>query len=108
MRRRVWGDHVFELAAILAVWFAAILIVRPNGDFPIDDDWDFAIATWNFARSGHFYFTHFTAVSLRAQVVWGALWTWVFGQSFRVLRYSVMPLGAIAIVLINRTLARAN
>ena len=40
-----------------------------GGNFPLGDDWDFAIATWNFAHTGHFKFTHFTAVSLRAQVV---------------------------------------
>ncbi len=104
MRRR----DIFEVAAILAVWFTAILLIKPTGEFPLGDDWDFAIATWNFARSGHFKFTHFTAVSLRAQVVWGALWTWAFGESFRILRYSVLTLAAVTIVVINRILARAN
>ena len=104
MRRR----DIFELTAILAVWFAAILLIKPTGNFPLGDDWDFAIATWNFAHLGHFKFTHFTAVSLRAQVVWGALWTWAFGESFRILRYSVLALAAVTIVVINRLLARAN
>jgi hypothetical protein len=104
MRRR----DFFEIAAILAVWLTAILVINPRGEFPLGDDWDFAIATWNFARSGHFKFTHFTAVSLRAQVVWGALWTWAFGESFRILRYSVLALAAVTIVVINRILSRAK
>lgn len=104
MRRR----DVIEVTLILAVWAAAILLIHPAGEFPLGDDWDFAIATWNFARSGHFQFTHFTAVSLRAQVVWGALWTWAFGESFRVLRFSTLALAAITIVVINRLLSRAN
>jgi hypothetical protein len=104
MRRRDWVD----LAIVLGAWAAAIAVIHPRGNFPLADDWDFAIATWNFARTGHFKFTHFTAVSLRAQVVWGALWTWAFGESFRVLRFSVLTLAAVAIVVINRILARAN
>ena len=90
MRRR----DVIELVGVLAVWAVAIIVIDPRGNFPLGDDWDFAIATWNFAHTGHFKFTHFTAVSLRAQVVWGVLWTWAFGESFRVLRYSTLALAA--------------
>ena len=104
MRRR----DVIEMAAVLAVWAVAIIVIDPRGNFPLGDDWDFAIATWNFVHSGHFKFTHFTAVSLRAQVVWGALWTWMFGESFRVLRYSTIALAALTIVVINRVLSRAG
>ncbi|PYQ50331.1 MAG: hypothetical protein DMF59_11060 [Acidobacteria bacterium] len=104
MRRR----DVIELVGVLAVWAVAIIVIDPRGNFPLGDDWDFAIATWNFAHTGHFKFTHFTAVSLRAQVVWGALWTWAFGESFRVLRYSTLALAALTIVVINRMLSRAG
>ena len=52
--------------------------------------------------------TPFTAVSLRAQVLWGALWTWMFGQSFEVLRTSTLVVATEAILIINRILARAG
>jgi len=104
MRRRVF----FELLSILAVFAAAIALIHPRGEFPLGDDWDFALATWNFACTGHFIFTPFTAVSLRAQVLWGALWTWMFGQSFEVLRMSTLVVAAAAIAIINRILARAG
>ena len=93
MRRRDWVD----LAIVLGVWAAAIAIIHPRGEFPILDDWDFSIATWNFARTGHFHFTPFTAVSLRAMVLWGAAWTRLFGESFEVLRASTLTLAAITI-----------
>ena len=83
---------IIEIAMLAAVWCAAIALVRPAGDFPLLDDWDFAIATWNFARSGHFHFTQFTVVSLRAMVLWGAAWTRLFGESFNVLRASTLVL----------------
>ena len=88
-----------ELLAILITWAAAIAFIRPRGDFPIDDDWDFALAAWRFASTGQFHFTPFTAVSLRAQVLWGALWTRLFGQSFDVLRAGLPRFGRIIATL---------
>ena len=103
MRRRDWLD----LAIILAVWAAAIAIIQPRGEFPILDDWDFTIATWNFARTGHFHFTPFTAVSLRAMVLWGAAWARAFGESFFVLRLSTLTLAAVTIAIVHEILRRA-
>lgn len=93
-----------EAPAVVAVWLAAIALADPRGNFPRNDDWDFAIATWRFARTGHFSFTPFTAVSLRAQVLWGALWTRLFGESFGVLRLSTLVLAALTLVVVHRTL----
>jgi len=104
MRRRDWLD----VAIVLAVWAAAIALIQPRGEFPTLDDWDFTIATWNFARTGHFHFTPFTAVSLRAMVLWGALWTRVFGESFLVLRASTLTLSALTLVTIHEILRRAG
>ncbi|MCU1229854.1 MAG: hypothetical protein JWO97_2738 [Acidobacteria bacterium] len=95
-----------ELGAILILWAAAIVVIRPRGDFPLNDDWDFAIATWNFARFGEFRFTHFTAMSLRALVLWGAAWTRLFGESFEVLRAATLTLAVCTIVLVHRILTR--
>src|SRR6266852_5892369 len=97
-----------ELAFLAVVWAVAIAFINPRGNFPILDDWDFAIATWNFARTGHFQFTNFTAVSLRAMVLWGAAWTRLFGQSFEVLRSSTLALAAITIVVIHEIFRRAE
>jgi 4-amino-4-deoxy-L-arabinose transferase-like glycosyltransferase len=104
MRR---ADHV-EIAILTVAWAGAIALVDPRGNFPLHDDWDFAIATWRFAESGHFHFTQFTAVALRAQVLWGALWTKLFGQSFNVLRASTLVLSLGAVLLVDRILARAG
>ena len=87
-----------DVVLLLAIFAVAMLLVNPAGDFPLDDDWDFALATWAFARTGHFHFTPFTATSLHLQVLWGALWTLLFGESFNVLRASTLFLAACAII----------
>lgn len=96
----------WELPLALSLFVAAAALVDPRGNFPLLDDWDFAIATWRFADSGEFQFTPFTAVSLRLQVLWGAAWSRVFGKSFEVLRISTLFLSAASIVVFQRFLAR--
>jgi hypothetical protein len=103
-----WRRVTLENAAILAVFGAAIALIHPRGNFPLNDDWDFAIATWSFARTGHFHFTNFTAVSLRAMVLWGAAWTRLFGQSFEVLRASTLVLSAATLMIVNALLRRTG
>jgi hypothetical protein len=100
--------RILELALLLAVFTVAIILIAPRGNFPLDDDWDFALPTWHFARTGQFHFSQFTAVSLRALVLWGALWTRAFGESFEVLRASTLTISAATIILVNHILARAG
>ncbi|HET7711908.1 MAG TPA: hypothetical protein VFL80_08255 [Thermoanaerobaculia bacterium] len=97
-----------ELPATLLILLAATLLVRPFGDFPLNDDENHAIGTWNFARDLEFRFTIGTTPPLRAQVVWGALWTWMFGESFEVLRASTLVLAGIALLIFNRSLLMAG
>jgi len=96
---------ILEVLLVLGVWAGVVWLVNPRGEFPLHDDWDFTVATWNFARTGHFHFTPFTAVSLRAQVLWGALWTHFGGERFEVLRASTLTLSAATLVVVNRILA---
>jgi hypothetical protein len=97
-----------ENGLIVAVFAAAIALIHPRGNFPLNDDWDFALPTWTFARTGQFHFTNFTAVSLRAMVLWGAAWTRLFGTSFEVLRASTLALAAATLPVVNTILRRAK
>ncbi|MEO6258899.1 MAG: hypothetical protein ABIP63_01060 [Thermoanaerobaculia bacterium] len=95
-----------DVLLLLLIFAVAIAIVDPRGNMPLDDDWDFAVATWHFAKTGHFSFTPFTATSLYAQVLWGALWTRLFGASFFVLRCSILALAALALVVFRALLEK--
>lgn len=97
-----------ENGLIVGVFAVAVVLIHPRGNFPLNDDWDFALPTWTFARTGQFHFTNFTAVSLRAMVLWGAAWTRVFGASFDVLRASTLTLAAGSLPVINSILRRAK
>lgn len=86
-------------AALLGLFAAAAIVVRPRGEFPLNDDWNFALAAWHFAENLEFRFSRFTGMSLKLQVIWGAIWTWLFGRSFEVLRWSTLVLSAATLTL---------
>ena len=97
-----------ELPAIVLVALIALAIVQPFGNFPINDDENCAIATWNFVHLHRFVFALDTTPPLRSQVVWGAIWTWMFGESFNVLRASTIFLGLLMLIVVNRTMLLAG
>src|SRR5438552_16125510 len=90
-----------ELALIVVIAAAAIALVRPIGDFPLDDDENCAIAATNFANHHRFEFAIDTTPPLRAQAVRGAVWIWMCGQSFNVLRASTIALALLTLIIIN-------
>ncbi|HVR43360.1 MAG TPA: hypothetical protein VMS56_07930 [Thermoanaerobaculia bacterium] len=85
--------------ALLALFAGSVALVRPYGNFPLNDDWNFAMAAWHFAENLEFRFSRLTGMSLKLQVLWGALWTWLFGRSFEVLRASTLFLSAATLLL---------
>jgi hypothetical protein len=99
---------IYGPAGIVAIFTAAILLVDPRGNFPLNDDWNFALATWWFSEHGVFRFARATAMSLRGQVVWGALWTQAFGESFEVLRASALVLSLGTVLLLHRLLRQCG
>jgi hypothetical protein len=105
VQRQTVAGSAIEMIALMIVWAAVIVIIHPRGNFPTQDDWHHSWPTLQFAKTGEFHMTRYTAPSLRAQVVWGALWVRAFGFSFEILRASTLALSAGALLLINRLLA---
>ncbi len=102
MTRRDWT----AIAVIAAAFVIAVVLVDPRGNFPLDDDWDFAFGAWTLARFGVIQHTAFTVAIAVLQYCWGALWTIAFGQSFTVLRFSTLFLSLATVVLLFVTLRR--
>jgi hypothetical protein len=101
------------LALILPVVFiAAVFIVDPRGNFPLNDDWGVGFTTFTLLQTGRVQFTPFASATAYLQFFWGALWAAAFGQTFTVLRIStlVLSLGStlIAFSLLRRAGARVE
>lgn len=99
MKSRLEKDSLLAIAFVLGLYFLAIAIVRPFGDFPLNDDWAFAKAVKIFVETGSIKLTSWIRMSFLAQLFYGSSFVWIFGFSHLVLRISTMLLGAFTLVL---------
>ncbi len=97
---------------VLAAFFiGAVLLVPPRGEFPINDDWDYAATVGDLLRYGEIRLSDWPAMSLVAQVFWGGLFAKLFGLSYMSLRLSVISLafvGAVAVYCWARVIERTR
>src|SRR5688572_27510367 len=67
---------------LIAVFIAAVLIVDPRGNFPLDDDWGVGFMTFTLVQTGTIQFSPFASATAYLQFFWGALWASMFGETF--------------------------
>ncbi len=85
-----------EIIILTLVWGVAICLVNPIGDFPLNDDWQYAYPVMKLVEEGRLEMQGFFAPNIILQVGWGALWCWIWGAfSFTVLRFSTLTLAII-------------
>lgn len=96
-------------ALLALLWMASILIVNPIGEFPLNDDWAFARGVYNLLEKGQLILGDWPAITLVAQLFWGALFCKIFGLSLTVLRISTLIsslIGVMAFYGIARQITR--
>jgi len=108
VRRRLFDRDASLRIGIVLLFCLAVVAVDPRGDFPLDDDWDFALTAWHFSLTGEMQRSTFAAATGYAQAIWGAGWTLLFGQSYTVLRASTLALALLSVLLILGILRRAG
>ena len=93
---------------LIAVFLAAVLLVDPRGNFPLDDDWGVGFTTFTLLQTGRVQFTPFASATAYLQFFWGALWAALFGETFTVLRLSILTLSLASTLLTYSLLRRLN
>lgn len=91
------AKSVPALLSLAIIWTVGIALVNPIGDFPLNDDFSYGKTVYNLTELGVFLFDDWLAMSLIAQVLWGAAFTSLFGFSFTVLRFSTLILAYIGL-----------
>jgi hypothetical protein len=90
------------------LWFAVTFwVARPFVQGPVADSWIYLRAVRNL-RAGVFALPGFTAAMPVAQIVYGALWTRLFGLSYLALYCSVAILGIAGAMLFYALARRCN
>jgi hypothetical protein len=83
---------------IAAVWVVLAILVNPSGEFPLDDDWAYVLPVKALLESRTIRFTDWNTVSLIAQALWGAAFSWSVGFSITALRISTLSLGLAGLI----------
>ncbi|WP_321884396.1 ArnT family glycosyltransferase [Paraburkholderia bannensis] len=76
--------------APVALWCMALAVSNPLGNFPLNDDWSYALAVRHLLDTAEFRPLGWTATTLLGHTLWGAAFCLVFGYSFEVLRAATM------------------
>ena len=99
-----WRLEWLAPAAIVATFVVGWLLVGPRADVPVIDDWVYAWSVEHLLKTGRLQVLEFSAIYPLAQVLWGALFAWVAGFSFGVLRLSTVVLSALGCWAVYLTL----
>ena len=88
-------------ALVVLIWGILIVLVDPRGAFMVNDDWSF-VRSLEALRQGRLIATGWGpegapgGPSLIVHLLWGWLFSFLFGSSMTSLRASVLTMGALA------------
>jgi hypothetical protein len=97
-----------DMLAIASLWCVTLLLVWPIGDFPLNDDWSYGLATKAFLSTGDFRPMGWVAMPLITNVLWGSLFCLPFGFSFTALRLSTLTLSLMGLLGVYAFLRELN
>ncbi len=83
-----------------------VLLVYPVANMPFGDDFSYTKTALDFARTGHFIYNGWATAMLGWMVPWGAMFIKVFGFSFTVVRFSMLPIAMASVYLFHHILRR--
>jgi 4-amino-4-deoxy-L-arabinose transferase-like glycosyltransferase len=81
-------------------WIAAVIVINPVGDFPLNDDWVYGQAVRNLVEHGRYQPSDCTAVPLFTQAMWGTLFCLPAGFSFTALRFSTLVVSLAGLIFL--------
>jgi 4-amino-4-deoxy-L-arabinose transferase-like glycosyltransferase len=89
--------HVLILTV---AWILFLLIVQPAGNFPLNDDWQYAYPVMKLIEEGRLMMQGVFAPNIILQVGWGSLFCWLGGSfDYTWLRYSTLALAFASSIL---------
>ncbi len=87
---------------LICIFLISECIVKPTGEFALNDDWAFAKVAQAFHEQGTFNLGSYAAMTLLTHVLLGVLFTKLFGFSFFVLRFSVLCLALLTVIYFEK------
>jgi len=85
-----------------------LYIVNPIGNFPLNDDWQYARPVWYLLNKGYYFSPDTYSPIIISQVFWGALFCLPGGFSFSALRMSTLVLSLAGILVFYFLLLKSS
>ncbi|HEX4154532.1 MAG TPA: hypothetical protein VHY48_02855 [Acidobacteriaceae bacterium] len=106
--RSVAAERLLTPQALLCLFLLVLclLAVWPVAEVGITDDWSYIRTAQLFAHTGHFIYNGWATAILGWQVVWGALFAYLFGPTFTAIRLSMIPIDLGTALLYRAVLRR--
>lgn len=95
--RNQFSKLKFPILILVISWLGSFFLINITGEFALIDDWAYAKSVRNFSEYGVFKIYDRIAITFISNLLWGSLFTKLFGFSFFVLRISTVVAGAILI-----------
>jgi hypothetical protein len=92
------------IIGLLILWILSLFTVNICGEFALIDDWAYAKSVRDFSEFGVFKIYDRIAITFVSNLLWGSLFTKLFGFSFFVLRLSTVVAGGVLIYTFYRWL----
>jgi hypothetical protein len=97
------SDRAAVVGLTLVMLTVTFLAYSPAA-LPLIDDWTYAWSVGHFLQTGALRMLEWSSHYPLAQILWGALWSELFGFSFAVLRFSTLALAWAGLVAFYLTL----
>jgi 4-amino-4-deoxy-L-arabinose transferase-like glycosyltransferase len=91
-------NDVLACAALSALWLIPLLVIGTQGEFPLNDDWAYALTTKGLIETGRFERDAWTWAPIISHVGTGALFSLILGFSFETLRLSGVFMGWVGLL----------
>jgi hypothetical protein len=89
---------VAAVILLCILWVAAVSLVNPVGDFPLNDDWSYGTTVKTWMADGQFRPLGWTSMPLVSQALWGKMFCHAFGFSFTTLRFSTLTIALFGLL----------
>lgn len=98
-----WRDRLrtpagADVLGLTVLWLGMVALAWPAGDFPLNDDWLYALTVRSLREDGTLWLRDWAAAPAVTQVLWGTLFTLPAGFSFTALRLSTLVLGLAGVL----------
>jgi 4-amino-4-deoxy-L-arabinose transferase-like glycosyltransferase len=102
------GKSLYRGDALICALLMAgcMLLAQPFLEMGFLDDWSYIKTAQVFARTGHFVYNGWATATLGWQILWGALFSRLFGFSFVHVRLSTLPVAMASVYLFHQILVR--